>query len=112
MQARNIPFRHLTDLISVLCLSAPALLLDLHFLRRSVLVDGVTPTTTPRDLLHSFPLLDAQAAVLVRDSHTGHRVGLVVFSDAAESMRATRLTARPGFYSTCMPVSSCFFNPL
>jgi hypothetical protein len=93
------------ELISSLSVVAPAVLSDPKFLDRSVLVDGVTADTSPRDLSDSFAFLDVEGAVLVRDSQTGFRVGLVVFSDV-DSVTVTRLVPHSGFYATCVPVSS------
>ncbi len=111
MQASNTAFRQMNRLISDLYYVAPGVLDDPDFLERSVLVDGVAPSTSPRDLRESFSVLAVEAAVLVRDSSTGYRVGLVVFADAADSASAMNLTPRPGFYVACIPaVSLCLFS--
>ncbi|XP_052142352.1 uncharacterized protein LOC127762042 [Oryza glaberrima] len=110
-EASNTAFRQMNRLISDLYCVAPGVLDDPDFLERSVLVDGVAPSTSPRDLRESFSVLAVEAAVLVRDSSTGYRVGLVVFADAADSASAMNLTPRPGFYVACIPaVSLCLFS--
>lgn len=94
------------DLISALYPVAQGVLDDPQFLDRSVLVDGVTAGTSPCALSESFGILDVERAVLVRDSQTGFRVGLVIFTNAAYRVTAMRLAPRPEFYATCIPVSS------
>lgn len=98
----------MSDLIAALYGVAPRVLNDSYFLDRAVLVDGVSPGTSPRDLTDCFALLDldVEGSVLVRDSSTGFRVGLAVFSDAVDAAIATTLAVRPGFYAYCVPVSS------
>ncbi|CAL5061480.1 unnamed protein product [Urochloa decumbens] len=105
-QIRFEPFRHMRNLVAALHAVAPAVLEDPQFLDRSVLVDGITPSTSPRDLSESFGLLDVERAVLVRDGQTGFRVGLVVFFDVADSAIAMRLAPSSGFYATCVPATS------
>ncbi|KAF0931039.1 hypothetical protein E2562_002411 [Oryza meyeriana var. granulata] len=104
-EAGNVAFRHMRRLISALYCVAPGVLEDPDFLERSVVVDGVAPSISPRELQESFSVLAVEAAVVVRDSETGYRVGLVVFADAAERTSATNLSPRPGFYVTCIPAS-------
>lgn len=96
----------MSDLIAALYAVAPRVLDDSYFLDRAVLVDGVSPGTSPRDLTDCFALLDVVGSVLVRDSSTGFRVGLVVFSDAVDTASVTTMAVRPGFYAYCVPVSS------
>ncbi|CAL5084195.1 unnamed protein product [Urochloa decumbens] len=105
-QIRFEPFRHMRNLIAALHAVAPAVLEDPQFLDRSVLVDGITPSTSPRDLSESFGLLDVERAVLVHDGQTGFRVRLVVFFDVADSAIAMRLAPSSGFYATCVPATS------
>ncbi|KAL6657551.1 hypothetical protein ACP70R_005331 [Stipagrostis hirtigluma subsp. patula] len=90
----------LRDLISVLYVVEPMVLNDLAGRDRSVLLDGVRPTTSPKDLLDSFPLLRACVAVVVRDSRTGFHVGFVVFGSISDATSAANMVARPEFYST------------
>ncbi|CAN6226200.1 unnamed protein product [Urochloa humidicola] len=105
-QMRFEPFRHMRNLIAALYTVAPAVVRDPRFLDRSILVDGIAPSTSPRDLSESFGILDMQRAVLVRDGQTGFRVGLVVFSDIADRVTAMSLAPRSGFYASCVPATS------
>lgn len=100
----------MSDLVAVLYAVAPSMLNDSHFLDRAMLVDGVSPSTSPRDLTDCFALLDVEQSVLVRDSSTGYTVGLVVFSDTVDAVTAATLAVRPGFYAYCTPVSDGFPN--
>jgi hypothetical protein len=91
------------NLIAVLNTVAPHVLEDPHFLERCLLLDGVPASVSPCDLIQS--ILGVQTAVLVRDSQTGFRIGLLVFFDAIDSAAATIQTPREGLYATCTPVS-------
>jgi len=76
---------------------------DSHFLERCLLLDGVSASVSPCNLIQS--ILGVQTAVLVRDSQTGFRIGLLVFFDAIDSAAVTIQTPREGLYATCTPVS-------
>jgi hypothetical protein len=97
MQAGNKAFCHMMNLIGVLSTIEPDVVEDLAFLDRSVLVDGVAPTMSLNDLLQSFDQLSPTAAVLVRDDEIGHRVGLVVFSEAPDCTNAMNMEPPQGF---------------
>jgi hypothetical protein len=111
LQLHSQAFRHMRELIGALYTVAPGVLEDPRFLDRSVLVDGVTSDTSPHDLAECFVSLDVESSVLVRDTQTGFRIGLVVFSNDADSVTAARLAPHPGFYATCVPVSSHPLSP-
>uniref|UniRef100_J3M2W1 RRM domain-containing protein n=1 Tax=Oryza brachyantha TaxID=4533 RepID=J3M2W1_ORYBR len=101
----KVAFRRIKDLISCLYSVTPGVFTDPNFLERSLVVDGVTPYTSPQDLLKIFSFVAVEAAVLVRDSETGYRVGLVVFADVLD-MSAINLNPHWGLYATCIPASS------
>ncbi|KAG0545932.1 hypothetical protein BDA96_02G404000 [Sorghum bicolor] len=97
-------FSYMRDLIAVLMNTvAPQVLEDPHFLERCLLLDGVPASVSPCDLIQS--ILGVQTAVLVRDSQTGFRIGLLVFFDAIDSAAATIQTPREGLYATCTPAT-------
>jgi len=56
-----------------------------------MLVDEVTLSTSPCALSKSFGALYVEKAVLVCDSQTGFRVGLIIVFDAAYRVAVTRL---------------------
>lgn len=95
---------HLRDLIGVLYAVSPSVMDDPHFLERSVLLEGVGKSTSPRDLL-VLPDFEAQEAVLVRDAEFGDRVGLLVLRDTSDYAIALAAVAPSGSYCNCFPVS-------
>jgi hypothetical protein len=103
LQRKGRAFSYMRDLIAVLNTVAPRVLEHPHFLERCLLLDGVPASVSPCDLIQS--ILGVQTAVLVRDSQTGFRIGLLVFFDAIDSAALTIQTPREGLYATCTPVS-------
>ncbi|KAK3125773.1 hypothetical protein QOZ80_7BG0609570 [Eleusine coracana subsp. coracana] len=103
-------YRHLMNLIGVLYDVSPAVIEDPYFLQRSVLLEGVARTITPRDLLMDF---EAQAAVLVRDTEFGDRVGLMVLRDASQYASAlAAVPLRGSDYCSCIPARGAHFTRL
>ncbi|OQU90311.1 hypothetical protein SORBI_3002G385000 [Sorghum bicolor] len=102
-QRKGRAFSYMRNLIAVLNTVAPHVLEDPHFLERCLLLDGVPASVSPCDLIQS--ILGVQTAVLVRDSQTGFRIGLLVFFDAIDSAAATIQTPREGLYATCTPAT-------
>lgn len=97
MQLGNEAFRHLMNLIGLVSTVKPAVVEDPAFLERSVLVDGVPLTTSPNDLRKCFEGFKVMTTVLVRDNDTGHRVGLVVFSEDTNIATVVNMTPPHGF---------------
>jgi hypothetical protein len=109
LQRKGRAFSYMRDLIAVLNTVAPRVLEHPHFLERCLLLDGVPASVSPCDLIQS--ILGVQTAVLVRDSQTGFRIGLLVFFDAIDSAALTIQTPREGLYATCTPVSLTVIFP-
>lgn len=104
MQLGNEAFRHLMNLIGLVSTVKPAVVEDPAFLERSVLVDGVPPTTSPNDSHECFEGFEVMTTVLVRDMDTGHRVGLVVFSEDTNIAAVVNMAPPHGF-RYCVQVS-------
>lgn len=83
----------------------PEVVDDPKFLQRSVLLIGVSSETTPRDLIMRRFGRDVDAAVIVRDSETSQRVGLVVFAKAEDAVVHKKWKPDPMLYRRCIPVS-------
>ncbi|CAL5051561.1 unnamed protein product [Urochloa decumbens] len=79
------------------------------FLERSVLLIGVRSETTPRDLtMTCFGGRAVDAAVIVRDTETTERMGLVVFANAGDANATVEKSRQPipWLYRTCIPANS------
>jgi hypothetical protein len=94
------------NLIGVLYAVSPAVIEeDPFFLERSVLLEGVTSTLGPLDLLIELEEFSPQVAVIVRDTEFRDRVGLVVLKDAEQCHLALQKVPPRRTYCTCILVS-------
>ncbi|KAL6606800.1 hypothetical protein ACP70R_042453 [Stipagrostis hirtigluma subsp. patula] len=99
-------FCNARNLIGLLFTVAPDVAEDPTFIERSVFLKEVTPLTTSADLMKRCFALEVDVAVLVRDSETSERTGLVVFANAGDVCVATNLTPSPAMYRRCVPAHS------
>nr|CAB3469863.1 unnamed protein product [Digitaria exilis] len=102
----TIQLRNVRNLMGVLDTVNPEVVDDPKFLQRSVLLIGVSSETTPRDLIMRRFGRDVDAAVIVRDSETSQRVGLVVFAKAEDAVVHKKWKPDPMLYRRCIPANS------
>ncbi|CAN6202216.1 unnamed protein product [Urochloa humidicola] len=106
-----IRFGNVRNLMGVLFAVNPEVADDhqFKFLERSVLLIGVRSETTPRDLrMRCFRGRAVHAAVIVRDTETSERMGLVVFANAGDANATVEKNRQhiPVLYRTCIPANS------
>ncbi|XP_015695053.1 uncharacterized protein LOC107304620 [Oryza brachyantha] len=83
------------DLIAAILERQPILAFDRTFLRRALIVEGVSTIIPPRFLEMLFGLHgDVTAAVLLRDHHRHERIGMVVFATDRDLLFAVDAAAQ------------------